>query len=637
MQTIGPYRIESEVARGGMGVVYRAVDAAGRPVALKVLLEQRLQSPNALRRYEVEVGALARLRHPHVVQVLGAGEHEGAPWLALEFVEGETLEDRLRRGPLPIAEALRLIRQLTLAIAYVHACGVLHRDLKPANVLLRDGDALLTDFGLARDDGTLRSRVTATGAFLGTPGYWSPEQSRGLAHEEVDARADVYGLGALLFAALTGRPPVVKEAYPQYFTPDAFDGIPRLRELRPEVPDWLDALCARCLAEDPAERPPSANALARELATGGGPGRAGRRPALLVGAVAAVALAAVSAAAVLALWRARTPPPVDAPPTHAPPTDAPPTDAPADPPRPADPSPPAAPRLDAEAYLARAAQAIDAGEPAAALDDLQQALELDPSLSAAFAERGRAKVALGRAAEAILDFDRALALAPEAPNTYANRGAARQSLGHLNEAYQDYEEALRLDPDHARALANRATVLGTVGRPTEALRDFDRAIELDPDLPLVHFQRGMTLQTLGRNEEALRDYDEALRRDPTNGRAYAERAALRSNLGQLEAALGDFDRALELGPVTPLTLVNRGMTRSKAGLGEQAIADFDEALRLDPRLFAAWVNRAVAKTALGRHAEAVADFDRALALSPSPQHTAELRKLRDAAEQAAGQ
>ncbi|MCA8924247.1 MAG: serine/threonine protein kinase, partial [Planctomycetes bacterium] len=248
-------------------MVYRARGADGEVVALKLLLAQRAESLQARKRFAVEVRALERLEHPHVVGVLASGEHEGAPWLALPYVEGASLEERLRLGPLPIDEALRVAQQLAQALSYVHAQGVLHRDLKPANVLLRGDEALLTDFGLAREvDGSL-TRITATGVFLGTPGYWPPEQARG----ELDAlgpRSDVYGLGAILYACLTACPPVQAESFQEFLQTVRFRSTPPPARLRPEVPAWLSELCMRCLEEDPDERPASADEVARALAAG---------------------------------------------------------------------------------------------------------------------------------------------------------------------------------------------------------------------------------------------------------------------------------------------------------------------------------------------------------------------------------
>jgi len=147
---VGPYRTLDEIGRGAAGVVYRARGAEGQVVALKVLVDA--QSANQRRRFELEVAALAKLEHPHLVRLLDHGEHEGRPWLALDYVEGETLDARLRQGPLRVERACQLVAQLASALGYLHEQGVVHRDLKPENVLLSGERALLTDFGLVLDE-----------------------------------------------------------------------------------------------------------------------------------------------------------------------------------------------------------------------------------------------------------------------------------------------------------------------------------------------------------------------------------------------------------------------------------------------------------------------------------------------------
>ena len=263
VQRIGPYTIVSELARGGHGVVYRARDPHGAEVALKVLLARRLTSAAARKRFELEVEVLAQLNHPHVVRILGAGEHEGNPWLALELVDGQSLDQRLRAGALPVQAAVQVGVQLADALAHVHDQGVLHRDLKPSNVLLRGDQALLTDFGLALHD-TDGTRLTAQGMFLGTPGYWPPEQAQGDVASFSPA-TDVYGLGAVLYACLTGRPPVEAESFPEYLRTLTFQQIESPRRLRPEVPDWLSLLVMRCLSFGAPARPQSAGEVARAL------------------------------------------------------------------------------------------------------------------------------------------------------------------------------------------------------------------------------------------------------------------------------------------------------------------------------------------------------------------------------------
>ncbi|MBX3471640.1 MAG: serine/threonine protein kinase, partial [Planctomycetes bacterium] len=261
MRRVGPYEVHEQLGRGGMGAVHRATDTrTGQEVALKLLAAA---DEKARRRLALEARALGRLRHEHVVALLDAGEERGAPWLAMELVRGRSLEERLdREGPLSPRQAAEVVRAVALGLAHAHGLGVLHRDLKPANVLLPAGGGppRLADFGLAGFSFDLsRSRLTATGGLLGTPGYWAPEQAAGRA-DALGTHTDVYGLGALLHACLTGRPPIEGVSL--------IDVLAATERWRPEptrTDPTLDALLLRCLEKDPARRPPSVNALIREL------------------------------------------------------------------------------------------------------------------------------------------------------------------------------------------------------------------------------------------------------------------------------------------------------------------------------------------------------------------------------------
>jgi len=325
---IGPYSILDELGRGGVGVVYRARGADGSVVALKLLKPEQALRPQARARFQREVDALRGLRHPGVVPLVDAGEHRGAPWVALELVEGESLERRLAQGPLPLDEALRLTRQLAQALAHVHARGLLHRDLKPDNVLLRGEQALLTDFGLALEFDGKATRLTQSGAFLGTPGYWAPEQARG----QLDAlgpATDLYGLGAVLYACLCGRPPVLGTSLQQCMATVEFERIPPPRRLRPEVPVWLSQLCMRCLAFDTARRPASAAALAAALdaerdAPAAGP------PLRALAVLAVVAALVVTSALTWLLVRGQAPEPAGPTPAAEERTEDPADDGPGD-------------------------------------------------------------------------------------------------------------------------------------------------------------------------------------------------------------------------------------------------------------------------------------------------------------------
>ncbi|MBL4849782.1 MAG: protein kinase [Planctomycetes bacterium] len=256
------YQLEGEIARGAMGVVYRALELQSeRRVAIKLLLDT---SERFRVRFQREGEALAKLRHPNVVAVHSVGESEGHPYLVMEFVEGVSLEERVRRGgPLEPREAARLIAALARGAGHAHSVGLVHRDIKPANAILRPcGTVLLADFGLARDL-DVASDLSKTGMFIGTPGFASPEQAAGEG-KRVTPASDVYGLGAALFALLTGGPPVVGTLV-EVLIATIRGPTPSVRAAAPAVDRSLDAICLRAMAKDPAERYADGDALADAL------------------------------------------------------------------------------------------------------------------------------------------------------------------------------------------------------------------------------------------------------------------------------------------------------------------------------------------------------------------------------------
>jgi tetratricopeptide (TPR) repeat protein len=259
----GPYTLTGKLAQGGMGVLYRARDPAGRDVAIKVLRSEGRISEVQARRFQREAEALAKLNHPNVVRVHTVGTHDGKPYIVMDLVEGESLQERLERaGPLGAREAAGIVRTLAEALEHAHGKGVLHRDVKPDNVLLDKGEPRLTDFGLARDLESA-SRLTQTGAFMGTPGFCSIEQALGQV-DAVGPASDVFGLGATLYALLTGVPPFEAQSLLEVVA--AMHAAPASpSRLRPEVESGLSAVCLQCLRPEPQDRYPTAQALADDL------------------------------------------------------------------------------------------------------------------------------------------------------------------------------------------------------------------------------------------------------------------------------------------------------------------------------------------------------------------------------------
>jgi serine/threonine protein kinase len=269
----GRYLLETEVASGGMGTVWRGRDEVlGRPVAIKVLHERLAGDPDLLGRFRLEAVAAARLSHPNVVRVFDTGIDDGVCFIVMELFEGTTLEDRLRDdGPLPPAEATRVLSGMLQGLAHAHREGVIHRDVKPGNVLLdRDGLVKMTDFGIAKA-AFAPSDLTTTGDLLGTARYLAPEQVAG---GSVDHRADLYASGIVLYECLTGRTPFEAETHIATATMRLADTPRPPGALRPGIPRRLEALTMRALAREPEDRFQSADEMNSALGPAAPPGDA---------------------------------------------------------------------------------------------------------------------------------------------------------------------------------------------------------------------------------------------------------------------------------------------------------------------------------------------------------------------------
>ncbi len=263
------FAIDRSAGHGGMGTVYRAHDThTGQLVALKIL--HRLVGAEASANYGrliIEAQLLADLRHESIVSYIAHGfTPAGLPFLAMEWLEGEDLSERLQRQPLSLHETVQLVRAVADALSVAHARGIIHRDIKPSNLFLRDGQperATLLDFGVARQRESLDG-LTRTGTLLGTPEYMAPEQARG--ERALTASADIFSLGCVLFRCLTGAPPFSGLQLSALLAKLLSDEVPDIRRLRPDLPPALAELCMRMLSKSAPARPPDGAALLQELA-----------------------------------------------------------------------------------------------------------------------------------------------------------------------------------------------------------------------------------------------------------------------------------------------------------------------------------------------------------------------------------
>ena len=261
----GDYELIDEIARGGMGVVYRARQTSlNRIVAIKMILSGNLASEEDVRRFHAEAEAAASLHHTGIVPVHEVGRHDGHHYFSMDYVEGRSLAEIVRENPLPAKKAAEYVQAIAEAVDHAHQQRTLHRDLKPSNVLIDGADHVhVTDFGLAaRVEG--KSELTHTGQILGTPAYMSPEQAQG-ARDRIGPASDVYSLGAILYELLTGRPPFKAESSVETLRQvmEVEPVSPRL--LNPGVPRDLETICLKCLRKEPGKRFTTAASLAEDL------------------------------------------------------------------------------------------------------------------------------------------------------------------------------------------------------------------------------------------------------------------------------------------------------------------------------------------------------------------------------------
>jgi tetratricopeptide (TPR) repeat protein len=586
-----------------MGVVYEARRPDGEPVAIKLLLDPDAD-PEQLERFQIEARACAALRHPNLVQILDAGQVRSMPYLVMELLEGQSLQERLKeRGPMNSVQGARLVATLAGAMAHVHARGILHRDLKPDNVFLRrpGGQPVIVDFGLARDASRERERLTVTGQLLGTPAYMAPEQANGDKHL-VSPQTDVYALGAVLFAALTGMAPF-KGASIIHTLSRVLDEAPTPpSKLEPAVDPELEQICLRCLEKEPDARFASAADLQAALQRWQVSSATARRgPSWLI--PAAVVLAALlGLAGVLALGSGTLVEPgagveserldpsqvADAEPAGSESSPGPTVDPPVE--------PSARPELLEEA-LARARRLLDDHRWAEALETLRQVEDYGRGDPDYWFWRGQAMVwclayrGWGEDSSASHDaFVRAQDLGLQ-----DDRAAAHLVL--LGDRFPDFEHHARrireADPSSALGWTARGYLLQIAGAPLEQIEEaFRGAVQLDPDEVHAYLNLAWIYTVRARAERDLVLWD----RGETCLREACER----------------FPGVPLLRYRLALHLKERGEHGHGRAYLEQAFAAFEAALALYPNYVSARAEGAYNLLLLDRPDQAVAAAERAV-------------------------
>jgi serine/threonine protein kinase/Tfp pilus assembly protein PilF len=572
----GRYRLEEEVGRGGMGVVYRAQDEQlGVCVALKVLRPELADDPRLVERFRREILAARQVTHRNAVRIHDIGQDGDLLFLTMDFVEGPSLQALLRKERRLDAErAAGIIRQLALALEAAHEAGIVHRDLKPANLLIEpSGRACITDFGLARSPG--EHDLTRTGMIVGTPAYLSPEQAHGA---PADRHSDLYALGLLLFEMLTGKLPTPEKssASPETGT------VPDLRALEADVPPYLRAIVGQLLQPDPARRFQNAREVVAALDRRRAPAPRARR--LFLGAALALpVLAAMSVAAWEYLPRLWYRPaflassPVSAPP-EAPLT----TSSP-----------------EALRDYSQGIEHLRRRDDAAAVPVLERAVAADPGFTAAWIGLARARSSLGQSREAVDAAQRAVAsLGPGSGRfSWEARALEERLRGEPEKARKILSELVARSPQDLAARVDLAEACGEAGDLKAAIDHLQKVTAADPDHPRAWFLLAKHSILAGDSRRAADEYliralviQDRLGSAPGQAEVHNALGVAYYDLGELDQAAESYKKAAEIrrriGDQRGLAASLRNLAAVDAVRGKQERAEerLAEAMQIVERL-----------------------------------------------------
>jgi tetratricopeptide (TPR) repeat protein len=596
---LGRYEILEQVGKGGMGVVYRAVDPAiGRTVAIKTIPLGGLDDAqnSALRtRLLRESQAGGQLSHPNIVAVYDVSEQGDIAYIVMEYVVGRTLEQAaaLDQSVRSLPEVLRIVHDCAGALDYAHSHGVVHRDIKPANIMLQaEGTVKIADFGIAKS--AQLSALTQSSVVLGSPHYMAPEQWKG---EVVTGRTDQFALATVAFALLTGRRPFEGDTTATQAAKVLYEEPPAVTSLNPALPVALDEVFLRALAKSPAARYQTclqfANVL-REAAVGAptaphasaSASASASAPALMAAParrfnwILPVLILALLIVAGVGFWLYQ--------------------------------------RNGAEQVEITYWTSIKDSKTAA---PFQEYLQRYPD--GQFADLARAQLST-------VNNRQPQSTAPETARETTRPVKTAETKSPTSVAPpKTLDKAPQLPPERPPvALPTpkqppppavdpfvQAENLVKIGDFEGALPYFSKAIAVHPDYR-SYFGRAGVYQHMGRLDQAIEDYTQGIRQNPDIGMAYHERAICLARANREDRALVDFNKAIELTPNLAIAWNGRGAIFLHRALYRRAISDFDQAIRINPGLFMAYKNRADAKRALGDVAGANTDLNQARRLQP---------------------
>jgi tetratricopeptide (TPR) repeat protein len=663
---LGSYEVLGRVGEGAMGVVLKALDPRlNRIVAVKVLMPALAGNTQARRRFLREAQAAAAVCHEHVVTIHAVDEVGGLPFLVMQLVAGQSLQQKLNRdGPPELMEILRIGMQIGSGLAAAHAQGLVHRDIKPANILLENGVARVkvTDFGLARalDDAS----VTTTGTIAGTPRYMSPEQARG---EPVDYRSDLFSFGSVLYALCTGQPPFRGDSAPAVLRKVCDEHPEPIRARSPELPEWLEAIVARLMAKDPDRRYQSAaevaELLARHLAELRQPVRpaqpvpdASPQPkAARLGGPLPILISGAALAIVCVTWwtvhtrdarqaaARRGSVDLEEPPRtkHAAVVERAPDASVNRPPEP--PAPPAVPAqaetkgaiavaTPADAEIKRRARdeielgelSLKRGDRSRAIEHFSTAIHLDPTDIVPLLKRAEVYRVeeVGNWAGAIADAAAAMRLDARNIRALDTLAYASNRIGDNRTAVNAATEILRLDSRYMEAYALRGSAYLGLKEPDHAIVDFDKVLGDNPKRIWPTYGRGTAYEAKGDLVRAQADFGRAIQLDGKIPLFWLARGGVRIRQGDDKGGLADLDQAMNVSGAKDRysTVYSRAGIESAGSLIDQAIADYSELIQLDRKRVEAkdsyvFVSRGGLYLARGETEPALGDLEQAIRLN----------------------